>query len=308
MKRTGLITKSTGSWYTVRFDNGTEAEARIKGKFRLQGIKSTNPIAVGDRVEIEKEGEESQAELYMITKLLPRENYIIRKSNKLSKQSQIIAANIDMACLVISLFEPRTSSGFIDRFLVCAEAFHIPVLLVFNKADLYGSEAYELFSEVYKRIGYTCIQLSATEGWGLEELKNYIQNKTVLFSGHSGVGKSTLLNALVPGLNARVGNISAATGKGKHTTTFAEMHPLPNGGNIIDTPGIRDFGVIDIPEAEISHYFPEMRQRLRDCKFNNCIHLNEPGCEILACVRDGIIDEERYYNYLSILRNEDILN
>ncbi|MSQ79056.1 MAG: ribosome small subunit-dependent GTPase A [Flavobacteriaceae bacterium] len=303
MASTALVTKSTGSWYSLLLDDGSTVQARIKGKLRMQGLKSTNPVAVGDKVEIEAEPGNQN---YMITGIAERKNYIIRKANKLSKQTQILAANLDLACLVVSLVEPSTSSGFIDRFLVGAEAYHIPVLLALNKIDRYGEEAAKAILDIYEPLGYHCLTMSATEGIGLAQLQNEIATKTTLFAGHSGVGKSTLLNKLIPDLSQKIGSVSSYSGKGKHTTTFAEMFQLPQGGFVIDTPGIRDFGVIDVATEEVSHYFPEMRERLSGCRFNNCQHLNEPDCAIQQAVEAGHIHRNRYYNYLSILRNEDV--
>jgi ribosome biogenesis GTPase len=225
----------------------------------------------------------------------------------LSKQTQIIASNMDLACIVVSAVAPVTSTGFIDRFLVTAEAYHLPVLIIYNKVDIYGLDIYNEMSSVYAKIGYQTMAVSAKEYIGIDALKDFLKNKTTLFTGHSGVGKSSLLNILIPGTERKVGEISDSTMMGKHTTTFAEMIDMPDGGSIIDTPGIRDLGVIDIDKKELAHYFPEMRKLMNECKFNNCIHVNEPQCAVLKAVNDGVLDPGRYYNYLSILRNEDVM-
>lgn len=304
-----IITKSTGSWYDAKDQEGKVWQARIKGKFRLQGIKSTNPIAVGDEVELEPEaGEENVA---LIDQLLPRKNYIIRKSNNLSKQTQIIAANLDLAALVVTLALPRTSQGFIDRFLVTAEAYHIPAILVFNKTDIYAEDGLELlqyYRQMYEPLGYRCFEVSALHGENLNELRDFLKGKTTLVSGHSGVGKSTLLNALWGEIGQKTGSISGFSNKGKHTTTFAEMFEPETGTRIIDTPGIKNLGLVDMEKEPISHYFPEMRPLLNQCRFNNCKHTTEPACAIKQAVEEGIISAERYYSYLSILNNEDIYN
>ncbi len=304
-----IITKSTGSWYDAKDTTGKLWRARIKGKFRLQGIKSTNPIAVGDVVEIEPEGNED--DLALIDKLYERKNYIIRKSNNLSKQTQIIASNIDLAALVVTLALPRTSQGFIDRFLVTAEAYRIPAILVFNKTDIYAEEGEDLLSyyeKMFEPLGYQCFRVSALQGENLDVLRNYLKGKTTLVSGHSGVGKSTLLNALWEGIGQKTGIISDFSSKGKHTTTFAEMFEPEEGTRIIDTPGIKNLGLVDMEQEMVSHYFPEMRSLIQNCRFNNCIHTNEPDCAIKNAVEDGSISAERYFSYLSILSNEDIYN
>lgn len=301
----GLVTKSTGSWYQVLGDDQQRYECRIKGKFRTKGIKTTNPIAVGDRVTIELEQEEGVA---VITTLETRRNYIIRRSINLSKQTQIIGANLDLALLVVTLASPPTSMGFIDRFLVTAEAYSIPAVLVFNKLDLFSDGGLEILQEyqsVYTSIGYTCLSVSALEQTGLDELTALLRDKITLVSGHSGVGKSTLINALIPDVSLKTGQISSWSDKGKHTTTFAEMLPLPFGGNLIDTPGIRELGIVDIEPQELSHFFPEMRERLNQCRFNNCRHVNEPGCAIIDAVEEGDIELSRYESYLSMYHNED---
>lgn len=301
----GLVTKSTGSWYTVRMAGGQVMDCRIKGKFRIRGLVTTNPIAVGDIVDVEPEPEQGTG---VITHLHPRKNYIIRKSINLSKQAQVIAANLDQAILVVTLASPRTSLGFIDRFLVTAEAYDIPARLVFNKLDLFSDEGLEILAEyrnIYESIGYPCYDVSALAGTNIDEVKALLKDKVTLFSGHSGVGKSTMINALLPGLELRTGDISDWSDKGTHTTTFAEMFELPEGGFIIDTPGIRELGVIDIEKQELAHFFPEMRERMHDCKFSNCRHINEPGCAVLQALENGEIELSRYESYLSIYSGND---
>lgn len=303
----GLVIKSTGSWYHVQLEDGTLLDCRIKGKFRIKGIKTTNPIAVGDQVSVEID-EESEARTGLIYDLAERKNYIIRKSINLSKQTQIIASNIDQALLVVTLSKPRTSFGFIDRFLVTAEAYHIPVVLLFNKIDQYDAEDLAFLDEVielYEKIGYPCRKISALKSIGIKELKEQIAGQTSLLSGHSGVGKSTLINQIIPNAIIRTSTISAASEKGIHTTTFAEMHSLEMGGYIIDTPGIRELGVVDIPDEELAHYFPEMKKVMSRCKFHNCKHLNEPNCAVKEAYEKGIIAIPRYESYLSIMANED---
>ncbi|MBP7510776.1 MAG: ribosome small subunit-dependent GTPase A [Bacteroidia bacterium] len=302
----GVVIKSTGSWYLVRTENGSIHSCRLKGKFRLKGIKHTNPVTVGDKVNFEFETESQNG---VIDTIDERRNYIIRKANNLSKQTHIIASNLDQSLLIITLAFPKTSLGFIDRFLVTSEAYHIPAILVFNKSDLMTHGFEEILDEtidLYQRIGYKCIKTSTKTGEGLEELKALLKDKTSLLSGHSGVGKSTLLNHIEPGLELKTTAISNYSQKGQHTTTFAEMHPLSFGGYIIDTPGIREFGLVDFLEAEISHYFIEMQGLIGNCKFNNCKHINEPECAIQNAVRSGQISEERFSSYLSMMSNEDI--
>lgn len=304
----GLVTKSTGSWYQVLAESGERLECRIKGKFRTQGIKTTNPIAVGDWVEFEIEQGLQSA---VITKLEPRKNYIIRRSVNLSKQTQIIGANLDLAMLVVTLASPPTSTGFIDRFLVTAEAYGIPAALVFNKLDLFSEEGLEILAEyiaIYEDLGYPCYTVSALEKENIEDLNEVLKDKITLISGHSGVGKSTLINALIPGSDLKTGIISDWSDKGKHTTTFAEMIDLPFGGKLIDTPGIRELGIVDIEPQELSHYFPEMRNLLNQCRFHNCRHINEPGCAVLDALENGEIEPSRYDSYLSIYNNENNRN
>ncbi len=305
----GVVIKSTGSWYNVLSEDGHMIDCRIKGVFRIKGIKTTNPIAVGDSVlfELEEEGKG------VIHTIHDRKNYIIRKSINLSKQSHIIAANMDQALLIATLALPRTSAGFIDRFLLTAEAYHIPVSIVFNKIDLFENDA-ELMDElnafiaVYEKIGYKCYKVSATENKDIEILRELTKGKTTLVSGHSGVGKSTLVNAMDKQLNLKVGEISDVHFKGKHTTTFAEMHPLSYGGYIIDTPGIKELGLVDMEKEEIADYFPEMRALRNECKFNNCMHINEPKCAVLEAVEKGEIAASRYNSYLSIINGEEMEN
>lgn len=296
----GLVIKNTGSWYTVRTDDGREIGSKIKGNFRLRDIRSTNPVAVGDRVQIEinKEG------TAFITEIEDRKNYIIRRASNLSKQSHILAANLDQAMLIVTVNYPITTTVFIDRFLATAEAYRIPVKLVFNKIDRYtkeDAEYMEALIALYSEIGYPCSKLCARSEEGLDALKANLKDKISLLSGHSGVGKSTIINKLVPGVNLRTGDISEYHNKGMHTTTFSEMIPLPEGGYLIDTPGIKGFGTIEMEGVEISHYFPEIFKFSADCKFNNCSHRHEPGCAVLQAVEEHYISESRYKSYLSIL-------
>ncbi|PWG80970.1 ribosome small subunit-dependent GTPase A [Pararcticibacter amylolyticus] len=301
----GLVIKSTGSWYQVITDDGGIVDCRIKGKFRTKDIKTTNPIAVGDHVVLEPEPGQDTG---VIVKLEERKNYIIRKSVNLSKQAQIIAANLDQALLIVTLASPRTSLGFIDRFITTAEAYDIPAGLIFNKLDLFSEEGLDIlaeYQEIYQNIGYPCYQVSAREGTNLNQIRQLLKDKVTLFSGHSGVGKSTLINKLIPGIELKTGEISDWSDKGQHTTTFAEMHPLPEGGYLIDTPGIRELGIIDIDKQELGHFFPEIRERMNDCRFNNCRHINEPGCAVLSAVEEGEIALSRYDSYLSIYHGND---
>ncbi|CAN5910620.1 ribosome small subunit-dependent GTPase A [soil metagenome] len=302
----GTVVKSTGSWYLVRGEGGELYKSRLRGKLKLKEEKLSNPVAVGDRVEFTVEsGEEGTA---IISSIEPRHNHIIRKSTHKTAYSHIIASNLDQALLVVTLVSPRTSFGFIDRFLVTAEAYHIPVTLLFNKTDLYDEEARRFQEEVqamYHQIGYDGLGCSAKLQEGIEEIRALIAGKTSLFSGHSGVGKSTLINALVPDLALKTAEISAFSDKGVHTTTFAEMFEVSPDTFIIDTPGIKELGVVDIPPPEISHYFPEMRSLLPDCRFHNCLHTNEPGCAVVEAVRNGEVAISRFESYLSILQDED---
>lgn len=303
----GLVTKSTGSWYEVLADDNKVYKCRIKGKFRTKDIKTTNPIAVGDwvAIKLEKEAEPYTA---IIDDLYERRNYIIRKSINLSKQAQIIAANIDQAFLIVTLASPFTSLGFIDRFLVTAEAYDVPAGLVFNKLDLFSEAGLDILHEyeaIYQTIGYPCYAVSAREGTNIDTVADLLRDKTTLISGHSGVGKSTLINAIHPAAEMRTAHISEWSDKGRHTTTFAEMIMLPDGGRLIDTPGIRELGVIDIEPWELGHFFPEMRALMNDCRFNDCRHINEPGCAVLAALEMESIAPSRYESYLSIYHGND---
>lgn len=301
----GLVIKSTGSWYDVLSEQGRRVHCRVRGKLRLSGTQTTNPVAVGDGVGIELE---NNLDTGLITSIHPRRNYLIRKSVNLSKQAQIIAANLDQAFLVVTLAYPRTSLGFIDRFLVTAEAYDIPVMLVYNKLDLYSEEGLEILEahqEIYRRIGYSCSSISAKTGANIDQIKVLLENRTTLITGHSGVGKSTLINTLLPGSSLKTGHISDWSDKGKHTTTFAEMFSLPFGGYLIDTPGIQEWGIIDIDKQELGHFFPEIRQQLSGCKFHNCRHIREPGCAVLKALEHGDIAESRYESYLSIYHGNE---
>lgn len=299
----GLVIKNTGSWYTVRTDDGRDVESKIKGNFRLKDIRTTNPIAVGDRVNIDI----NQEGTAFITEIEPRKNYIIRRASNLSKQSHIIAANLDQAMLIVTVNYPITTTIFIDRFLATAEAYRVPVKLVFNKIDRYrgaDKEMLDALINLYTTIGYPCSTLCAREGEGLEELKADLKDKVTLLSGHSGVGKSTIINKLIPGVSLRTGDISEYHNKGMHTTTFSEMIPLPDGGYLIDTPGIKGFGTIEMEGAEIAHYFPDIFRFSQDCKFGDCSHRHEPGCAVLDAVSEHYISESRYKSYLSILEDK----
>ena len=300
----GLVIKNTGSWYTVRTDDGRDVESKVKGNFRLKEIRSTNPVSVGDRVDIDINNEGTA----FITKIEDRKNYIIRRASNLSKQSHIIAANLDQAMLIVTVNYTITTNVFIDRFLDTAEAYSVPVKLVFNKIDRYKGEDKEYLDaliNLYTTIGYPCSTLCAKTEEGLDALKAELKDKITLLSGHSGVGKSTIINKLVPGVNLRTGDISEYHNKGMHTTTFSEMIPLPEGGYLIDTPGIKGFGTIEMETAEISHYFPEIFKFSEDCRFNNCSHRHEPGCAVLQALEDHYISESRYKSYLSILEDKE---
>lgn len=296
------VYRSTGSWYDVTDDSGVVWKARIKGQMKIEGFTSTNPVAVGDRVSMEPEDEAGH--VATITTIHDRTNYISRQSPGHRKQHHIVASNLHLALLVASIRDPRTSTGFMDRFLVAAEAYHVPAAVVVNKMDTWRKKDQERFEEwqaIYAPAGYTLLPVSVKTGEGLTAVHQLLAGKTTLLSGHSGVGKSSLLNALVPGWNLRTSAVSDWSGKGMHTTTFAEMFDLPGGGRVIDTPGIREFGIVDIDRSELSHYFPEMREALSRCQFNNCRHIAEPGCAVRQAVSDGGIHPERYASYLTIL-------
>ncbi|PMC07252.1 ribosome small subunit-dependent GTPase A [Hoylesella timonensis] len=300
----GLVVKNTGSWYTVKTDSGQLIDCKLKGNFRLKGIRSTSPVAVGDYVQIVTNAEGTA----MITAIDDRKNYIIRKSPNLSKQSQIIAANLDQAFLLVTIKYPETSTIFIDRFLAGAEAYRIPVVLVFNKTDLLNEEErhyQQMMMNLYETIGYHCVEISAETGQGLEVIDALLAQKVTLLSGNSGVGKSTLINVLIPHAEQRTAEISDAHGTGIHTTTFSEMIALPHGGYVIDTPGIKGFGTFDIEPEELTSYFKEIFAFSKDCKFNNCTHTHEPGCAVRTAVENHYISESRYQSYLSMLDDKD---
>ncbi len=302
---TGTVIKSTGSWYKVLDEKGQILDCRLRGKFKMEGSRATNPVAVGDKVVISPEPDQQTG---IITQILERKNHIIRKSTNLSRKSQVIAANLDQAILIATLYVPRTSTGFIDRFLVNCEAYSVKACIVFNKIDLYEEAELDLLEElisVYSPLGYECLKVSALKNINLDAFGEMIKDKTSLLSGHSGVGKSTLINAIEPGLDLKTAQISLVHLKGKHTTTFAEMFPLSHGGFIIDTPGIKEFGLVDFEDWELSHYFPEMRELFNQCKFDNCTHAHEPGCAVKEKVESGEISYGRYVNYLNILSGED---
>ena len=296
----GLVIKNTGSWYTVLTDDGQLIDCKVKGNFRIKGIRSTNPVAVGDHVMVNAEG--------WIVDIDDRRNYIIRKSINLSKQSHIIAANVDQTLLVVTVNYPQTSTTFIDRFLASAEAYRVPVILVFNKSDLLNDdEAHyqQMLIALYQTVGYDCRVISAVNGTGVEELKSLLAGKITLLSGNSGVGKSTLINQLVPSVNLRTAEISDAHNTGQHTTTFSEMIPLEEGGWLIDTPGIKGFGSFDMEPEELTSYFKEIFHFSKDCRFSNCTHTHEPGCAVLKALEDNYISQSRYQSYLSMLEDKD---
>ena len=296
------VYKSTGSWYVVQNEEGKVLNARILGKFKIEGLTSTNPIAVGDTVTIQTENELEGS--VTITEIADRRNYITRTSPANKHKHHIIASNIDQSLLFATLKDPKTSQGFIDRFLITSEAYRIPSIIVFNKSDLYQEPELEKFAEVksiYEAIGYKVMPMSIEKNIGVDAVKDLLKDKTTLLSGHSGVGKSTFINAIFPDLQLRTQDVSGWSGKGLHTTTFAEMFNLPFGGRVIDTPGIRELGLVDIPKQELSHYFPEMRRLINDCQFNNCMHTNEPGCAIKEAVQQEIIHIDRYISYCNIL-------
>lgn len=299
----GVVIKSSGSIYVVRLNDGTRVECRVKGNFRLKGIKSTNPVAVGDKVDISIREDGSA----YIVDIMPRKNYVVRKASNLSKQSHILAANIDLCFLVVTINHPETSTTFIDRFLATAEAYRVPVALVFNKIDLYDSsesEELEYLSALYESIGYSSLKVSAATGVGIEELRGMISGKVVLLAGNSGVGKSSLVNAISPSVAAKVGEISRIHNTGMHTTTFTEMFELMPDSFLVDTPGIKGFGSYDMTQEEMAHYFVEFFELSSDCRYGNCTHTHEPGCAVLAALEEGRIAPSRYQSYLSMLEDK----
>lgn len=299
----GLVIRNTGSWYQVKTDDGQLIDCKIKGNFRLKGIRSTNPIAVGDKVEIILNNEGTA----FITEIDDRKNYIIRRSSNLSKQSHIIAANLDQCFLVVTVNYPETSTIFIDRFLATAEAYRVPVQLIFNKIDRYNEDELRYLDgliNLYEYIGYPCHKVSATKGIGIDEIKTLLDHQVTLFSGNSGVGKSTLINAIQPGIQVKTGEISEYHNKGMHTTTFSEMFEVGKGGYLIDTPGIKGFGTFDMEKEEVGHYFKEIFHYAAGCKYNNCTHVHEPGCAVRKAVEEHLISESRYLSYLNMLEDE----
>lgn len=307
----GIVIKSTGSWFTVKTESGTVVECKLKGNFRIKDLKSTNPVAVGDNVEMilqEQEGDDPDKSVGLITDITERKNYIIRKSPNLSKQYQIIASNIDQAFLVVTVNYPVTTTTFIDRFLASAEAYRIPCILIFNKTDRYNPgqlSQMQKFIDIYQNIGYCCLETSAKHNQGIDQIRKWMKNKTSVFSGHSGVGKSTLINKVEPALNLKTKEISEYHETGKHTTTFSEMFELSFGGFIIDTPGIKGFGMLEMEKEEIGHYFPEIFKRLDKCQYYNCTHTHEPGCEVKKAVSENEIAKSRYISYLGLLETDE---
>ena len=301
---TGTVVRSTGSWYDVMTDEGQRLTCKVKGNFRLRGIRSTNPVAVGDRVVVTEDATQTP----YIKEVLDRSNYIVRKASNLSKQSHILAANIDQALLIATIARPETSTTFIDRFLACAEAYRVPVVIAFNKTDTLSAEERELkdgLAALYADIGYKCLSISALKATGLEDLRGILHGKTTLMAGNSGVGKSTLLNTLIPGANARTAEISDAHQTGMHTTTYSEMFPLPDGGGLIDIPGIKGFGTFDIEPEEVAHYFRDIFHISAKCRFNNCTHTHEPGCAVLEALENHQLPLSRYQSYLSMMEDKD---
>ena len=297
---TGVVVQSTGSWYEVLAE-GRRVQCRIRGKLRLKGVRSTNPVVVGDEVECLTDEQGS----HLITAIRPRRNYVIRRASNLSKESHIIAANIDHALLMVTLRQPETALEFVDRFLVTCEAYKVPCTILLSKADLQDEEQVAAFRRIYEPIGYRVVSVSATTGEGVEEVHRLMVGRTTLLSGNSGVGKSTLVQRIDPSLDIRTGEISDSHHKGRHTTTFSTMYPLSEGGYLIDTPGIKGFGLIDIDHDELWHYFPEMMHYGRECRFYNCTHTHEPGCAVVAAIEEGAISEERYESYLKMLDDDD---
>lgn len=300
----GLIIKNTGSWYDVRIASGENVQCKLRGTFRLKDIRTTNPISVGDRVSIERNEDGTG----VIVELKERKNYIIRRSSNLSKQAHIIASNVDLCFLVVTVVEPETSTVFIDRFLATAEAYQVPVCLVFNKMDLYDEDDLEYVDgliNLYEYIGYPCVKVSSITNQGIEELKDRMRGNIVLFSGNSGVGKSSIINSLIPGISLKTGEVSEYHGRGMHTTTFSEMIDVPSGGFIIDTPGVKGFGMVEMEKEQISHYFREIFEYSKGCRFNNCIHINEPSCAVLEAVNNHKISQSRYASYLNMMEEDE---
>ena len=301
-----VVYKSTGSWYQIKNEAGEVFNARIKGKFKIGGITSTNPLAVGDSVDFEKEDIAEGS--VVIHNIYPRKNYITRQSPHNKHLHHIIASNLDQSILLATLIDPKTSTGFLDRFLVASEAYHVPPVIVYNKSDLFTQKEWDKYDElkkVYEEIGYRVLLMSINDGTGIKEVHEILKDKVTLISGHSGVGKSSFINTIFPDLLLKTQDVSDWSGKGLHTTTFAEMYDLPFGGKIIDTPGMREFALMDIEEQELSHYFPEMKALINECKFNNCMHIEEPGCAVKEAVENGSVDPSRYIGYLNILSSID---